>query len=81
MKRLLLLVFVLALAAVACGSPASTATSETVPSATAEPVLGAVATQAPSPEATGEAAVKSFQAVLTAYEILKPRLEKPDRRR
>ena len=28
----------------------------------------------------GEAAVKSFQAVLTAYEILKPRFEKPDRR-
>ena len=29
----------------------------------------------------GETAVKSFQAVLTAYEILKPRLEKPDLRR
>jgi len=41
MKRLLPLLLILTLAAVACGSPASTATPETAPLATAEPVLDA----------------------------------------
>ena len=51
MKRLLSLVFVLALAAVACGSPSAT---ETVTLATTEPVLGATATPTLSAEATRE---------------------------
>ena len=75
MKRLLPLILILALAAVACGSPASTATPETAPVATAEPVLGATpqpvlgataepvlraaATPTPSPEATAEAPIRS----------------------
>ena len=59
MKRLLPLILILALAAVACGSPASTATPETAPLSTAEPVLGAAATPAPSPEATVEAPIRS----------------------
>ena len=50
MKRLIPLIFILGLAAVACGSPSSTATPETAPLAAATP--------SPSPEATGEAPIR-----------------------
>ena len=63
MKQILSLIFILALAAVACGSPVSIATPEPIAVATPEPVLGAVATAVPSPttppEATGEASIGS----------------------
>ncbi|MCH8224690.1 MAG: peptide ABC transporter substrate-binding protein [Chloroflexi bacterium] len=59
MKGLLPLLMILALAAVACGPPASTATPEILPSATAEPVLSASATPTATPEAAGEAPISS----------------------
>lgn len=59
MKGLLPLLMILALAAVACGPPASTATPEILPSATAEPVLSASATPTATPEATVEAPIRS----------------------
>ena len=59
MKRLLPLMLILVLAAVACGPPASTATPEAITLATAEPVLGASATPTPTPEATVEAPIRS----------------------
>ena len=59
MKRLLPLMFILALAAVAYGSQASTTPPEVLPLATAEPVLGVAATPNPAPVASGEALIRS----------------------
>ena len=56
MKRLLPLILILALAAVACGSPAAT---ETAPLSTEAPTLGAAATPVPSPDADGQALIRS----------------------
>ena len=60
MKGLLPLLMILALAAAACGSPASTAIPrEFLPSATAAPLFGSSATPTATPAATGEAAISS----------------------
>lgn len=56
MKRLLPLVLILALAAVACGSPAAT---ETAPLSTEAPAPSATATPASSPEAASQALIQS----------------------
>ena len=56
MKRLLPLVLILALAAIACGSPAAT---ETAPLSTEAPAPSATATPASSPEAASQALIQS----------------------